>query len=148
MKISSGWSKINLAEIHHLLSLQTKCDKYWPDVGKQQVFGNITVTMESENLWLNYTVRRLKVAQVGTTGQTQWEKSDENITNLILCIRHRGGDFHSIGPVSALIQSQEFQQIEKRHWPAFFNGVGWCSAVFWCSVFKIGVQCYKWCWSA
>ena len=42
--------------------LQRKCDLYWPKaVEESETYGNIEVTLDSEEVTANYTVRKMKI---------------------------------------------------------------------------------------
>ena len=43
--------------------LQVKCVQYWPDTGSQN-YGEITVSMEQEQVKADYVIRKFKVIKV------------------------------------------------------------------------------------
>src|SRR6218665_3694369 len=44
--------------------MKKKCEKYWPELGHPVVYGDITVTLSSEESWPDYTVRCLRCSKV------------------------------------------------------------------------------------
>ena len=46
-----------------ILFLQSKCVQYWPDTGSQK-YGEITVSMEQEQVKADYVIRKFKVVKV------------------------------------------------------------------------------------
>ena len=51
--------------------MKNKCEKYWPELGHPVVYGDITVTLKSEDTWPDYTVRCIQCQKVGLPNFTK-----------------------------------------------------------------------------
>lgn len=47
-----------------LLLLQTKCEKYWPDEGEREMYGDLVVQVRSQSVLPDYIIRVIDVKLV------------------------------------------------------------------------------------
>ena len=64
--IAKGLLYLYIYPIHNYVSaFQVKCLQYWPNTGEEQVFGDITVTLDEEVTYFQYVTRKLTARKVG-----------------------------------------------------------------------------------
>ncbi|ESO87553.1 hypothetical protein LOTGIDRAFT_127558 [Lottia gigantea] len=50
--------------------IQVKCLKYWPNLGKKKIFGNITVKLHKEDVFAHFTVREFRICKENCVSRT------------------------------------------------------------------------------